>query len=87
MKGRSLRNGQWKQGDVLESFRRLRVRDGCGDEPDRTETRGDMTCQTFAAKSCSSGREVILCLHPGEHDVAGEWVADGFRWMKGLAKK
>jgi polyhydroxybutyrate depolymerase len=86
MKGRSLRGGQFKQGDVLESFRRLRARAGCGETPDKVETRGDMTCQMFSAKTCSSGREVVLCLHPGEHEVAGEWVADGFRWMKALAK-
>ena len=87
MKGRSLRNGLYKQGDVLESFHRLLVRDGCGEAPDATETHGDMVCRTWAAKSCSSHREAVLCMHPGDHYVDGQWVADGFRWMKGLTSR
>jgi polyhydroxybutyrate depolymerase len=86
MKGRSLRNGLWKQGDVLESFRRLRMRNGCGDEPDSVESSGNMTCRTWSATSCSSGREAVLCLHPEDHIVDGQWVADGFRWMQGGRK-
>lgn len=86
MKGRSLRNGQFKQGDVLESFRRLRVRNGCPEEPDREEVMGMMTCRTWAAKSCASRKEAVLCLHPEDHYVNGQWVEDGFRWMTGLAK-
>ena len=85
MKGRSLRGGLYKQGDVLESFRRLRARNGCPEEPDRTETTGTMTCRTWSAKSCSSHEEAVLCLHPEDHYVDGKWVADGFRWMTGLA--
>lgn len=87
MKGRSLRGGLYKQGDVLESFRRLRVRDGCPEEPDATQTTGNMVCRVWSAKSCSSGREAVLCLHPEDHVVDGKWVADGFRWMTGLAKR
>ncbi len=84
MKGRSLRGGLFKQGDVLESFRRLRARDGCSGEPDWTETTGNMVCRTWSAKSCSSHKESVLCLHPEDHFVDGKWVADGFRWMQGL---
>ena len=87
MKGRSLRGGTIKQGDVLESFRRLRARDGCAEEPDWTETTGDMVCRTWSARTCASKRETVLCLHPADHFVDGKWVADGFRWMKGLAAR
>ena len=86
MKGRSLRNGLYKQGDVLESFRRLRLRDGCGEEPDHDETLGDMDCRTWSAKSCASHKEAVLCLHPADHFVDGKWVADGFRWMQTLRR-
>jgi polyhydroxybutyrate depolymerase len=84
MKGRSLRNGLYKQGDVMESFRRLKLRDGCAEEPDQTETKDKLVCRTWSAKSCTSHREVVLCLHPEDHFVDGNWVADGFRWMQQL---
>ena len=87
MAGRALRGGLYKQGDVMESFSRLKKRDGCTDEPVAEEARDPMTCKTWSAKSCASGREVVLCLHPGEHEIEANWVADGFRWMDGLAKK
>ena len=87
MKGRSLRNGAYKQGDVMESFRRLRERNGCGEAPDSTQEKDGLTCRTWAAKSCASGREAVLCLHSGEHVIDGQWVADGFRWMQGLERR
>ncbi len=84
MKGRSLRNGAFKQGDVMESFHRLLQRDGCPEAQDVRQTQGILECRTWAAKSCASRREAMLCLHPEDHYVAGQWVADGFRWMQSL---
>jgi polyhydroxybutyrate depolymerase len=84
MKGRSLRNGLYRQGDVEESLRRLRVRDGCTGEPQMSEMEGNLTCRRWAAQTCSSGREVMVCLHPEDHMIKGQWVADGFRWMEAL---
>jgi polyhydroxybutyrate depolymerase len=84
MKGRSLRNGQYKQGNVEESLRLLRVRDGCDGEPDVVEQKDDLACRTWLPKSCASKREVMVCLHPNDHMLEARWVIDGFEWMKSL---
>jgi polyhydroxybutyrate depolymerase len=86
MKGRMLGGGRFRQGDVLESMHRLRGFDGCPEEPSSRETKGSMTCSTWSAKACSSGRELVLCLHPGEHEIEPNWVADGYRWVDALAR-
>jgi polyhydroxybutyrate depolymerase len=86
MKGRMIGGGRFKQGDVLESMRRLRGFDGCPEEPSSQQTTGNMTCSTWSAKACSSGRELVLCLHPGEHEIEPGWVADGYRWVDALAR-
>jgi polyhydroxybutyrate depolymerase len=86
MAGRELRGGLYKQGDVEESLRRLRARDGCADAPDKTYERGGLTCRLWSAKTCGSHREVEACLHQGAHMLDGEWVGDGFQWMKRLPR-
>jgi polyhydroxybutyrate depolymerase len=87
MKGRSLRNGLFRQGDVEESVRRLRLRDACQAEPDEVFERDGLSCRTWSQKVCASGREVSICLHPEDHMIKAQWVADGFRWMKGLTRR
>ena len=87
MKGRWVGKGKFKQGDVLESMSRLRRFDGCQAEPSRVEVTGTMECRTWAASACSSGKELVLCLHPGEHEIEAEWVADGYRWVDDLARR
>jgi polyhydroxybutyrate depolymerase len=86
MKGRVVGHGRFKQGDVLESMHRLRQFDGCPEEPTATQSDNGMVCRTWSAKACSSGRELVLCLHPGEHEIDPAWVADGYRWVDLLAK-
>ena len=86
MGGRSLRNGAFRQGDVMRSIAQLKSRDACPAEPTRTEQHGNMSCQIWAAGVCGSGREVELCLHPGEHEIDPAWVGDDFRWVDGLAR-
>lgn len=86
MKGRSLRGGAFRQGDVLEGMRRLRRFDGCPEEPSATQTRGTMVCRTWSASACKSGRELVLCLHPGGHEIEPGWVAESYRWVDALAR-
>ena len=86
MGGRSLRNGQFKQGDVMRSIAQLKTRDRCQVSPPRSEQRGALMCQTWEADACGSGKEIELCLHPGEHEIDPAWVADDYRWVDGLAK-
>ncbi len=86
MKGRSLRNGLYKQGDVEESLRLLRVRDGCAGESDVIEQKSDLACRTWLPNSCASRREVMACLHPNDHMLEAQWVIDGFNWMRALPR-
>ena len=82
MKGRAIAGGRFVQGDVMESWRRRLGWNGCPAKPDREDTHGGMTCQTWSAASCASGKALELCLHPGEHEIEPGWIADGFRWME-----
>lgn len=86
MGGRSLRNGQFRQGDVMRSIAQLKTRDACQVSPARTEQRDGMTCQIWPAGSCGSGREIELCLHAGEHEIDPQWVGEDYRWVDRLAK-
>jgi len=86
MKGRSLRGGLYHQGDVEESLRLVRARDGCVDEPDLLDEEDGLECRTWSAKHCASHREVKICLHPNDHMLQAQWVIDGFNWMKDLPR-
>lgn len=85
MKGRALRGGALRQGDVMKSFEVLKTEDACPAAPTRTEQKDQLTCQTWAAASCGSGRELMLCLHNGEHEIEAGWILDAVRWLDGLA--
>jgi polyhydroxybutyrate depolymerase len=85
MAGRTLRGGAMRQGDVMKSFGVWKKEDACPAAPARTETNGALTCQTWPASACGAGRELVLCLHPGEHEIEANWVLDGVHWLDGLA--
>jgi len=80
--GRSLRNGQFKQGDSNESFRRLLARNGCGVQPDHVSTRGVLTCRTWSAASCTGGKGAEFCLHDGGHTIESQWIVDSMNWLR-----
>ena len=82
MAGRALANGKFVQGDVLESWRRRLAWNGCTTKPDAESATGDLTCRSWSAKSCASGRPLELCLHTGDHIIEPEWLTSGFRWME-----
>jgi polyhydroxybutyrate depolymerase len=84
MQGRALRGGALHQGDVLAGMATWRRVDGCPEAPDRDEKRGALTCRTWSASACRSGRELVLCLHPGEHEIEPGWILDAFHWMESL---
>lgn len=83
MAGRSLRNGLFKQGDANESFRRLLVRNGCGPEPEHVTVRGPLTCRSWSAAACKSGKPAEFCVHDGGHTIEASWIVDSFAWLKG----
>jgi hypothetical protein len=43
-----------------------------------------MICQTWEAKSCSSGHELALCLHAGGHVFNPEWLREAYSWVVAL---
>jgi polyhydroxybutyrate depolymerase len=51
--------------------------------PDRIDTSTSMQCRIWS--SCNSGRELQLCLHPGDHMMQGAWLEDGLRWARSVS--
>jgi polyhydroxybutyrate depolymerase len=86
LEGRGLRNGA-RQGDSWDGLAFWKKIDGCKPEPGRIEAedRPDkMICRLWS--SCSSGKELQLCLHPGEHEIWSQWLKDDYAWVDRLAK-
>jgi polyhydroxybutyrate depolymerase len=72
------------QGNLWKDWGLWLRTDGCTAPPDRVDTVGGMTCQTWAAKSCSSGHELALCLHAGGHVFNAEWLREAYSWVVAL---
>jgi len=72
------------QGDLWRGWAFWLRTDGCMAPPERVEAVGEMTCQTWAARTCSSGRELTLCLHSGGHMFNAEWLREAYRWVQEL---
>jgi polyhydroxybutyrate depolymerase len=72
---------RYRQGNLWQGWALLLRIDGCGSLPDRIETTGDLSCRTWAARSCASGRELVLCLHSRGHVFDAEWLRQAFQWL------
>jgi len=72
------------QGNLWQGWALWLRTDGCVAPPDRVEMADGMTCQTWAAKSCSSGHELALCLHAGGHVFNAEWLREAYSWVVAL---
>lgn len=57
----------------------LRRANGCRAAPDGRSRGKRYACRDW--KSCTSGKALSLCLHPGGHSIPAEWVAEGHDWM------
>jgi len=82
--------GHWRQGDVLQAIELWRRQDGCAVEPDVggpdvTDRHDGLTCRTWT--SCSSGKQVALCLHDGGHGMPAGWLDGAWTWVQELADK
>jgi polyhydroxybutyrate depolymerase len=74
---------RFHQGDVLQSLAILRRAGGCAEAPDRVgDEPAGLVCDIW--DRCSSGRELRLCLHGGEHIMPTGWVATIHRWARDL---
>ena len=77
MTGRPIRE-VFHQGDVQQGIALWRGMDGCKAQPDRIETIDDLRCETWT--TCSSGKELKLCLHPGGHMVPTGLIDMAVTW-------
>lgn len=70
LEGRWLGGGQWKQGDVFESFAIWRRQNGLAETEPQKLTDGNLTCERWSpAKGL-----LELCLHGGGHSVQASWI-------------
>ncbi|MBY0613688.1 MAG: polyhydroxybutyrate depolymerase [Beijerinckiaceae bacterium] len=73
---------RYRQGDVLEGFRTLRALDGCPATPDTVAMEDGLRCESWI--SCSSGKQLKLCLHPGGHAMEASYLEASWAWVKSL---
>ncbi|MES0810079.1 alpha/beta hydrolase-fold protein [Roseibium sp. SCPC15] len=84
--GRWLGGGQWKQGDVFESFDVWRRQNGLTDAKPQKLTDGNLECERWTPE----GGLFELCLHDGGHSVQANWIKRAWRElgsMKGWNEK
>ncbi|MGL4974139.1 MAG: alpha/beta hydrolase family esterase [Bosea sp. (in: a-proteobacteria)] len=90
MKGRSLRNGLWKQGDIAKGWTILAKANGCQfdlDEPFghmAPQTGSDLPLACTPSRSCPANSAMMLCLHGGGHHVSGAHLESAWSWITTL---
>ncbi|MEO9899863.1 hypothetical protein [Nisaea sp.] len=83
LEGRTIR-GQWRQGDVLESFELLRGHNHCKlPEIESTGSNG-LLCKEW--NDCDGGSRLALCLYDGGHAAPKDWYPRAFDWLNDAAK-
>lgn len=82
LEGRPLRGGEIYQGDIFEGLQIWRGIDGCRRlRADSFETGAHYWVRTWT--ECDSGRELVLALHPGDHDTIPEgWAERARQWFE-----
>lgn len=70
LEGRWLGGGQWKQGDVFESFDIWRRQTGLAKSAPEKLTDGELSCERWQPEKGF----LELCLHTGGHSVRAEWI-------------
>ncbi len=83
LEGRTIR-GQWRQGDVFQSFEVLRAHNRCKlPDVERTGPKG-LLCKEW--NHCGGGSRLALCLYDGGHAAPKDWYPRAFEWLNGAAK-
>jgi polyhydroxybutyrate depolymerase len=80
LEGRAI--GDTHQGDTYEGLALWRAWGGCPEAPDREEVQGEVTCQIW--ETCTSGKELRLCLHDGGHTSPADWMVQNLDWAASL---
>ena len=81
MHGRAI-GRRFRQGDVRDGLVILRTADGCRSEPDSRVSKSGMDCEIW--NSCTSGKTLQICLHPGGHSMETKYLEQGWRWVNSL---
>jgi polyhydroxybutyrate depolymerase len=84
MTGRAIRE-TYRQGDVLEGMALWRTVNGCAAGPNHVETVNDLRCETWS--TCSAGKDLKLCLHPGGHTVPKGLIDMAVAWANDLSRR
>jgi hypothetical protein len=64
----------------------IRRTDGCRQDDRPATVQDGLACRTWSRSECGSGREFVLCLHPGEHEIDARWIGDAVDWLDSLAR-
>lgn len=72
----------FRQGNVLQAIDLWRRQDQCPAEPDSIVEDGGLECREWL--SCSSGKQVELCLHDGGHSMPRGWFDGAWTWVQSL---
>ena len=86
LEGRVVRE-RYRQGNLWRGWALWRHIDGCPISPDGVDASGNLTCETWRARSCSSRRELMLCFHTGGHVFDAEWIRAADQWVASLAER
>jgi polyhydroxybutyrate depolymerase len=90
MKGRTLRSGLWKQGNILQGWRVLARANGCQTDPSdqpseiEPEAGADMPLACTPSRACPANSAMMLCLHGGGHHVSGTYLESAWSWITNL---
>ncbi|GAA0780609.1 polyhydroxybutyrate depolymerase [Roseibium denhamense] len=80
LEGRWLGGGQWKQGDVFESFAIWRQQNNLSEESAIAYQDGKLSCQRWQPETGL----LELCLHDGGHSVEAGWMKRAWKTLSGL---
>lgn len=78
IEGRGIRD--WHQGDVFDSVNLARSWNGCRSQPDEIKLGEPFRCRLWT--SCSSQKDVQLCLHDGGHGMPKGWAELVLDWFE-----
>ncbi|MEM9138307.1 MAG: PHB depolymerase family esterase [Pseudomonadota bacterium] len=85
LEGRPLAEGTMTQGDVFQSLYILRATNGCANRQPETGAIDEQSERWFRAwTDCTSGRQILLMLHPGGHGIPKGWLNRTLAWFNGL---
>lgn len=76
--------GIYNSMPIPEGMTILRRLNQCAVAPNTTRYHSRYECKQWS--SCTTGRQLQLCLHSGGHSIPAEWVAEGYDWMLSLGE-